>query len=373
MTHASLRWNGVVAMVLACALVVPAELGLQAASQEPAAARRRPPSTREALDRYLRGDFDGAIRDGPMLARFEVGEAEKWIAAAGRPAMARRRLAAATFVLEYASARPHQTQMVVLWARRLLADAGPPTPLEALWLRASMALCEGLDLWSFLGSTPSGAEHVAFARSRFPGDPYFQFADALGSEIVASRGGYWSLRMSLASLASDRIAAEVHDGEPARAPVRRAALARAAGLLENLTTVPAVAAEASLRLGFVRLRLGDRDGALANFDRIDGLTRDAAIRYLGHLFAGWTLESAGRPGEAAIAYRAALSAVPHAQAASVLLMSLLIKGEQLTEGEEVATEFLARDATPHDPWQSYFLGDAPLYWTLILRLREAVR
>jgi tetratricopeptide (TPR) repeat protein len=175
--------------------------------------------------------------------------------------------------------------------------------------------------------------------------------------------------MSLSSLAFDRIEAEVREGDAAR----RAALTRASGFLADLTRVSTVAAEASLRLGFVRLRLGDNDGALSNFDRVDALTREPSIRYLAHLFAGWTLARLGRLAEAAVAYRAALVAVPNAQSATALLMSLLVKEEQLAEAETVGTEFLARDSTPHDPWQSYFLGDAPIYWTLVLRLREAIR
>jgi tetratricopeptide (TPR) repeat protein len=369
MAHAPLRWNGVVVTALVSMLCAVSGSDLSAAAQTSPNDRRRPPSTRDALNRYIGGDFDGAVRSTPMLPRYDPIEAEKWIAAGGRPALARRRLAAATFALEYAAARPHQTQALVLWARRLLADAGAPSPAEALWLRASVALCEGFDLWSFLGNSPSRANHIAFARARFPDDPYLQLADALGSEILASRGGYWSQRMSLSSLAFDRIDAEVRAGDAAR----HEALARAAGLLENLTHAQAVGAEAFLRLGFVRLRLGDRDSALSNFDRLDALTRDASIRYLGHLFAGWTLASQGRGAEAVLAYRAALNAVPHAQSGVALLMALLLKDEQLADAEAVGTEFLARETTPHDPWQSYFLGDAPVYWTLVFRLRDAIR
>jgi tetratricopeptide (TPR) repeat protein len=307
-----------------------------------------------------------------MLARFDPGEAQRWITAAGRPEAARRRLAAATFVLEYSGARPHQTQLLLPWARKALADAGSPAPAEALWLRASVALCEALDLWTFLAGNIPGGNHIALARGRFPGDPYLQMADALASEVAATRGDY-TVRAATASLATDRIDAQVRESDAARAPARRQALLRAAALLEGLDFVPAVRVEAHLRLGFVRLRLGDRDAALAQFDQVLALTREPAVRYMAHLFAGWALTSAGRPGEAVSSYRAALGVIPNAQSASVLLTSLLLQNEQLGEAEVVGSEFLAREAVAADPWQSYFLGDAPLYRTLVLRLREALR
>jgi hypothetical protein len=122
----------------------------------------------------------------------------------------------------------------------------------------------------------------------------------------------------------------------------------------------------------VRLRLGQRDTALVHFDRIPALSREAGVRYLGHLYSAWTLATLGRPAEAVSAYRAALNVVPNAQSATVLLAALLLDNEQLAEAETLADGFLARESTPHDPWQSYFLGDAPLYWTFVLRLREAL-
>jgi tetratricopeptide (TPR) repeat protein len=371
-----------IAGVVGIALVLGAgtPVGLASAQTPPTAgrpaeprARPRPPSTIQALDRYLRGDFEGAVRASPVLVRFDTREAERWIGAGGRQAMDRRRLAAAAFVLEYSAARPHMAQALVTWARAQLAAAGPPSDVEALWLRATIAFAQGLGLSSFLTGSPAEAGQVAFARARFPSDPYFRLADALASEMAASRAGRPTSNAPDMAPAFDRIEADVRDADPARAVARREALARAAALLTELTDVAAVRAEAHLRLGFVRLRLGDRDAALVQFDQIDALTRDPDIRYLGHLYAGWALESAGRPGEAASAYRAALAVVPHAQSAAVLLTSLLLKDEQLAESELVAGTFLAREEAPHDPWQSYFLGDAPRFWTFVLRLREALR
>jgi tetratricopeptide (TPR) repeat protein len=372
MVQAWLRRVGVVLIPFALGASAFAEPEPQRRNDTPAAARRRPPLTREVLDRYLAGDFDGAVRGTPVLVRFDTDEAQKWIAAAGRAATARRRLAAATFALEYSGARPHQTRLLLPWAREVLADAGPPVATEAVWLRASVALCEALDLWTLLAGNVPGGNHIALARGRFPGDPYLQLADALASEVAASRADF-TARAASASLAIDRIDADVQDVDPARAPARREALLRAAALLDGLKPIPEVRAEALLRLGFVRLRLGDRDAALAQFDQVHALTREPAHRYLAHLFSGWALASAGRPAEAITSYRAALAVVPHAQSASVLLTALLVQNEQLAEAELVGSEFLAREAVTDDPWLTYFLGGAPVYRTLVLRLREALK
>lgn len=307
-----------------------------------------------------------------MLVRFDTVDAQRWIGAGGASAVPKRRLAAASFVLEYSAARPHQTPFLLPWARTALA-AGPTSVSEALWYRASIALCEGLDLWSFLWAPPDGSGHIAFARTRFPSDPYLQVANAIGYEVMASRVGRPVRGGEPQPFAFDRIAVEVRDSDAASSAARASALTSAASMFEALTAEPPVRAEALLRLGYVRLRQGQRDTALQHFDALIAATTEPNLRYLGHMYSGWALSDAGRPGEAESAYRAALSNVPHAQSATVLLTSLLLANERLAEAEALADDFFAREGAPHDPWLRYALGDAPLYWTFVLRLREALR
>ena len=344
----------------------------------------RGPTTREALDQYLKGDYEAAVGNPPKLARFNFEDAERWMSSGGAAAAERRQLAAALFALEYAGVRQGVLPAMLNWARDVLSRQ-PPRRIEALWLRASIALAEGLDRWIFLvegvGQTtasgkpgPAPVAHIRFARTRFPDDPYFQMAEAIGAEVSANRP---LDRLSGPPIQSstewDRISTDRLEAGGLRLPERTAALERAAGLLERLTSHETLAAEANLRLGYVRLRQGQSDAALAHFDRLPSLTKNVSLRYLGHLFSGWTLGSLGRVQEATVAYRAALSVVPRAQSATSLLVALLIRNDQLPDAEAAAEKFLVADVAPVDPWRTYHVGDFPEYQRLVRELREALR
>jgi tetratricopeptide (TPR) repeat protein len=363
----------VVAVVLAGGGGVIEELSAQGAAASPSAParNRRAPSTHEALDRYLGGDYTSAVRSTPLLARFDTADAEQWVRAGGPSATGRRRLAAALFVLEYAAERPHQMPLLLPWARQELADPRAPHPFEAAWLRAVIAFGERIGAWPFLMAEPDG--QIAYARRRFPADPYFRLAEAVGLEVRAARISESARWQPGQPPAFDHLEPDAAGEDPARAIARAEALDRAVSLLEALTGDRAVQAEAELRLGVVRLRQGQRDEALVHLDHVAGLTSDRTLRYLGHVYTGWALGSAGRPSEAIAAYRAALDAVPHAQSATSLLTSLLVRTEDLAGAEQLAGDFLARPANVHDPWQDYLFGDAPQYGALVARLREALR
>jgi tetratricopeptide (TPR) repeat protein len=370
--------------------LAPASGVVQAQTTPPAdpavtrAARVRAPSTREALDRYLKGDYEGALQGPPPLTRFVYQDAERWVTAAGAAAVERRSVAAALFALEYAGTRRALFPAVVSWARDLLARQ-PPRAAEAEWLRASIALAEGTDRWVFLlqgvptrraGGRAAGAPvgHIRFARLRYPDDPYFQMAEAVGAELSASRKlDQVSAPPPQSSTGWDRVSADLLDaGTPGMAE-RAALLERAAGIFERLTSHASLGAEANLRLGYVRLRQGQFDTALAHFDRAGSLTESRSLRFLGHLYSGWVLGRAGRVDEAAAAYRAALRFVPRAQSATSLLVALLAKNDRLADAEAVADEFLAADVSTSDPWRTYFVGDFDAYPDLVRRLRERLR
>jgi tetratricopeptide (TPR) repeat protein len=372
----------VVACVLSAALLALApDAALVGASQQKPTPSL---STRQALDQYLKGDFEAAVGNPPRLARFNFQDADRWITAGGQAQVERRQLAAALYVLEYSGIRQGVLPAMLNWARGVMSRL-PPRADEALWLRAAIALAEGLDRWVYLvegvaGPAASGKPAVApvglirFARTRFPDDPYFQLADAVGAEVSATRPlDQLSGPPQESSAAWDRIASERLDGGGPRLSERTVALERAAGLLERLTTHAALAAEANLRLGYVRLRQGQTDTALAHFDRALGLTKNISIRYLSHLYSGWLLGSLGRTQEAASAYRAALALVPRAQSATSLLVALLAKSDQLTEAEAAAETFLTAEVAPLDPWRTYFVSDFREYPQLVQQLRERLR
>ena len=89
--------------LLALSPVGAAQIPPVAAPPDPAA---RGPSTREALDRYLKGDYDAALAHPTTLGRFNsLEDADRWVSSAGAAASERRRLAAALFALEYGNVR----------------------------------------------------------------------------------------------------------------------------------------------------------------------------------------------------------------------------------------------------------------------------
>jgi tetratricopeptide (TPR) repeat protein len=349
---------------------------------ETAAASRTVVTTRSALERYALGQHDEAVRGRPMLLRFDARDAERWIGSARSAGVERRRLAAALFALEYAAARPSLMPLLFIWGRGILREAGAPPAIETLWLRASIALGEGYDRWTFLfngSQTANKADptsrtgHLVYARQRFPDDPHFKMAEAVGAEVLASRPlDLFSAPPRTTPLGFDQLAAETIAAGGPRVEERTRALERAAVLFEQLLPLPALAAEAHLRLGYVRLRQGQHDAALGHFDRAGTLTSAPSHRYMAYLFAGWTLAGLGRAGEAASSYRAALRVVPRAQSATSLLISLLIRNSQLAEAEQAVTEFFAGPA-PADPWQAYLLGDFFEYQEIVAKLREAMR
>jgi tetratricopeptide (TPR) repeat protein len=339
---------------------------------DPAPPRPRPDrprvrsATGDALDRYVQGDYAAAIEFLQQLGGFNVLLAQEWIQAKGSVAADRRRLAAATMVLEYTAARPNLSPPLIEWACEQLAKY--PTPgLEELWLRASIALIEGRQAWTIL--TGATSSHLAHARARFPDNPHFKLAEGVSAEATANDA---SGSPASRGLVIDRLWAEMLD-TPADAKTTAAALLQqAATSLEGLVVDDTVGAEARLRLGFIHLRLGRREQALQQFKQIE-TAQDPALKYLGRLFSGWTLARDGRTDEAIAAYRAALDVIPRVRSATTLLTMLLVMNHKLDEAEKVADAFMTGASTTEDPWRTYPLGSYRSYQGLIDRLREAIR
>ena len=343
--------------------------------REPAQRRQRPDTPRvrsatgDALDRYLEGDYTRAIAFLQPLGGFNVPQAQAWINAKGSGAADRRRLAAATMVLEYTAARPNLSPPLIEWACEQLAKY--PTPaLEELWLRASIALIEGRQGWTIL--TGAASSHLAHARERFPANASFKLAEAVSAEAAASDP---SVRAPAADrgMVFDQLSAQMLDVPPDGESTQSSTLKQASSALEALLTDETVGAEARLRLGFIHLRLGQADLALQHLGQIDHARADTFLKYLGHLFAGWTLSRTGRTDDAVAAYRAALAVVPGARSATTLLTTLLVMNYRLAEAEAAADAAMTATETPDDPWRAYLLGDYRSYQSLIGQLREAVR
>jgi tetratricopeptide (TPR) repeat protein len=324
-------------------------------------------ATGEALTRYMQGDYAGAIGFLQQLGGFNIIQAQEWIKAEGLAAADRRRLAAATMVLEYTATRPNLSPPLIEWACEQLAKY--PTPaLEELWLRASIALVEGRQAWTIL--TGATSSHLAHARERFPENTHFKLAEAVSAEASADEP---PLRPADRGMVNDRLWAEMLD-QPSDEKTKAAALLeQAAATLEGLVSDETVGAEARLRLGFIHLRRGRRDQAVQQFTQVDAATGDASLKYLGRLFSGWTLARDGRVDEAIAAYRAALETIPRARSATTLLTMLLVMNHKLDDAEKVSDAFMSASATVEDPWRTYALGDYRSYPGLIDQLREAIR
>jgi tetratricopeptide (TPR) repeat protein len=363
---------------------------------QPSQPAPKPPSPRvrsatgDALDRYAAGAFDEAISKLGVLGGFNTPQAESWIRAQGPSELARRRLVAATLALEYTASRPGLSPALIEWGRDTARATGS-VEWELLWLRASIALAEGSEAWTFLtpppepvragGATapradkiPAARGYLAEARARFPDEPFVKLAEAVGLEVAASPAPRSPLsRRSPGSVAFDRISAELLP-EGAAAPAAQVALLeRAASAFEPLLADESTRAEASLRLGFCRLRLGQRDRALDQFAAAARATRDPYLGYLAHLFSAVAHAGSDRADDATAAYRAALNLVPRARAATSLLTALLFMHHRLSEAESVATDYLSSPPTSEDPWRTYLLGDYRSYAGLLARLREAAR
>ena len=97
------------------------------------------------------------------------------------------------------------------------------------------------------------------------------------------------------------------------------------------------------------------------------------MAYLGHLFSGWALARMRQTDDAVAAYRAALTVVPRARSATMLLAALLVMNHRLAEAEAIVDAAMTETGTPDDPWRGYPLGGYRSYQGLIDRLREAIR
>jgi hypothetical protein len=261
----------------------------------------------------------------------------------------------------------------------LVVSPSGPAETEALWLRASIALSEGLGQWAFLttgavpavpgpparSTTPAAPVigHAAYAAQRFPDDPYFRMAAVIGAEYSTS-----SARITPRRFGGD-------SSDPARSSTSNEArvLAAAAQSVQTLIANPAFRSEAQLRLGYIQFRLGQNDAALQSFDEVVASGGRSDLRYLAHLYSGLALARVNRVSEAVSAFRAALRVVPGASSATTLLTHVLLTSGQIAEAEGLAGEFLSSPVNRNDPWDRYFFGDFAQYGELVGRLRERLR
>jgi len=140
-----------------------------------------------------------------------------------------------------------------------------------------------------------------------------------------------------------------------------------------LASITALRAEANLRGGVIRFRLGETEAALDLLDQVESYSAEPALGYLSRFFRGKALERLNRVAEAETAYRSALDLVPRAQSASTALASSLFLRGQQNEADTIIRAAIETRPVPADPWRLYWCGDCRLWPSLIAQLRQEVR
>jgi tetratricopeptide (TPR) repeat protein len=368
----------------------------------------QPKSIYEFLDRYVNGDVEAAREFAVTVTDKQIraieDQAERWVDA-NKATAARRRLAAATFVLDV-SREWHETtkwpyaERLIAWACHEFSETpGPPQAGERLWYQASIALLSGAQDWMFLLGASKGRRsgragvddefargHLSHALARFPNEPLFAFASAIAVESISWEVGAMKSDPNRRGIIPGEIPPEPPRTNLDSDDSRLAAGDRPRGSQGYLTGVsevrgvarqfarlagePPVAAEANLRAALVSYRMADPDRALGHLAETVKLTDDAYLVYLSRLIEGVIREKQERFDEAAKAYRAALDTVPRAQAATVMLTATLIRLGRMAEASAVSESFLAPGPPVIDPWRQYRLGEFRSWPALMERLRE---
>jgi VWFA-related protein len=344
------------------------------------------PAVHGHLDRYLGGEFDAAVNTIALRGSFGdllndlKSHGAAWIEAGGIPARGQRALAAATFALEVARAAeneewkwvqrlrgltPPQPPAVywktpprlIEWACAVLRDGPVDEPTARVWHLAAMAVAQRRSDYEFLIGSPwedrGGYDieinHLGHAATQFTVEPRFVLAQAIAIE--------WRTWSNAAQHPRTAIYGQTE----------------AMAAFERLTKDPAVGAEATLRLGVLRLRSRNLNGAIDLFDRVETLTRDRYLTYLARYFGGQARERQNRPADAERAYRGALHTIPKAISATMALAAVLAKAGRMSEAGEVVEAALTANPPPIDPWRAYAAADDRFWPVLIGRLHAAIR
>ncbi len=324
-----------------------------------AASAPLPPGMRSpvvtTLDRFASPDW--AMGQMPRLTIEQIRTLQRdmrrdvssWVAAAAVDDQPRRRLIAATFVLDVLQMQndpflwtSNQAAWDLLdWTEGMLRD-GPPLPAERQWYLAAIALLERAD---------AGKQLELFAgraQGRFPNDDRWVLAKGIAQELATwpqdREGPTFAPNPAISTLIVSRY--------------------------EAAAALPSVKQEALLRLGFFELRRGRVAEALTRFDQV-GEPQEQFMRYWLGLLQGRALQKAGRISEAIASYQRAFNEVPFARSATAALCAALIADHREADAQRLAVRMLATSPPP-DPWTVYVLPDFR-FWTLIIgQLRRAV-
>lgn len=378
-------------LLAGCALA--ALVGLEATAAPP-------PALANLLAQYAQGEYPSALAGiHALVGRYDSRTPERLRQGGGpilhdlqaiapafvldHPEDPRRRLVVAAFALEIAHARGDDTLesrlALTAWACGVASHASRSDSLRR-WYLASVAVMEEMGAWTRLGGGDPAVKgpfvtsddelefrtgHLTHARAAFPDEPRWRLAKAEVDEAATASVGFgtsWS--------GPDR------ETLPAAARPERIAKVRAAlAQFEALTADARLAPDADLHAGYLHLRLGDWDEAIAALERARRLAREPAGRYDAELLIGWARAQQGSRTDAISRYRAALLEAPGARTASVLLGAALGEAGEMTEAARAfdAAWHVEGAARPIDPWPRFSSGDGLRAPALLADLREALR
>ena len=376
---------------LSCVVLASASAGTQAAR-----------GVTERLALYDAGRYQEAI-DGvttvtDLLTTYEqlVEHGGPWILAGSADEQPRRRLVAASFALEVAAIGPstsdHERGLgyhlgtgpvpLVAWGAVALVQQLPQAPGltrpsvtvprqagELPWFQAAAAVLQfgpmyralvRIEEGGLLYQPPTVFPLVELALARFPNDPILMLARA---------GAYQRSSISSSITAHLRPVPSMRSAFTSRGEGIDIAERGYRQLIKN----PAVAAEAHLRLGFIRFLKGDESEARMHFADADRLSTDNGTKYCARLLTAWAWDAERRADEALAAFQRALELAPSAYSSALPVAASLQKAGRLAEAEALLQRVFAADRLEHDPLIHFDRADNRFYPQRLERLREALK
>jgi tetratricopeptide (TPR) repeat protein len=307
-------------------------------------------------------DLDASQR---QLARFDPSLLPTTAAPGTKEAREEQRRLVTAFALEIAAvgSKRHSAAAarLVEWACAYVRAHSPHNDFDRAWQLAALSVLEG-----GIDSTALH-DHIDHVQTLFRDEPRLLLARGIAEEQFSAPSEVLTRTAIGASLARAREIATRAEGERFRASERAVARFREATRTESLR------AEASLRLGHVKLEMGRYDEALDAFTGVEGLTEDRAIVYLVHLFRGIALENRGRVDEARASYWQALKISPGAHSATLRLAALEFRHGRMDAPEAMLDALLKTGDPRRDPWWSYYAGDWRFWYPRIERVRALLR
>jgi VWFA-related protein len=334
------------------------------------AATPRPPVRRAAEvppdsipGAYARGEY-AAVRDRleqtpdlPRWIRTLRDAGELWPGAPRRSAM---------FALDVTSVAlnkddaPSVEEAVALLVQQRGNGAAPSRDaFQCAWYWA------GLMLFQTSGYGGAARPFISQAIAQCPEEPRVILADA----VIADQSSP-VLGPGVRTGAAAEVEAALHESVVARYQAAR--------------RFPETAAEAQVREAWLQFRLKRFDVALTLTETLPPLFAPAEsagfqqdlnrqVLYIAYFVRGQAHRALGDLEKAAAAFRQAVDVWPHAQSASVALMTLLAAQGERAAAERIAAAIETAPSDVVDPWWWFWQGDRQLYLILADRLRELAR